>query len=114
MRIEHRTNAAEQGEHAARSLLAGDGPEAEAFAPVPYFWSDQYDDKIQVIGSPQPADETVVVDGSTEELRFVVAVRARRTPERCARVQPAAGTHGLLAACSSAGRASARPGAQPS
>ena len=70
LRIEHRTNAAEQGEHAARSLLAGDGPRP-GFAPVPYVWSDQYDHKIQVIGNPQPGDETVVVDGTLEELRFV-------------------------------------------
>ena len=71
LRIEHRTNAAEQGEHAAKSLLAGDGNRA-GFAPVPYFWSDQYDHKIQVIGSPQPSDRAVVVDGSLEELHFVV------------------------------------------
>jgi len=71
LRIEHRTNAAEQGEHAAKSLLAGEGQRA-GFAPVPYFWSDQYDHKIQVIGSPQPSDEAVVVDGSLAELRFVV------------------------------------------
>jgi 3-phenylpropionate/trans-cinnamate dioxygenase ferredoxin reductase subunit len=38
---------------------------------VPYFWSDQYGCKVQVIGSPQPTDETVVVDGSPEELCFV-------------------------------------------
>jgi NADPH-dependent 2,4-dienoyl-CoA reductase/sulfur reductase-like enzyme len=72
LRVEHRTNAAEQGEHAAKSLLAGAGPRA-AFAPVPYVWSDQYDHKIQVIGWPQASDETVVVDGSLEEQRFVVA-----------------------------------------
>lgn len=71
LRVEHRTNAAEQGEHAARSLLAGDGPRP-GFAPVPYIWSDQYDCKIQVIGTPRPSDETVLVDGSLEELRFVV------------------------------------------
>ena len=69
MRIEHRTNAAEQGEHAAASLLAGDGPR-EGFAPVPYFGSDQYGHKIQVIGTPKPTDEVKLVTGSTEELRF--------------------------------------------
>ncbi|MGA3353981.1 MAG: FAD-dependent oxidoreductase [Acidimicrobiales bacterium] len=69
-RFEHRTNAAEQGEHAARSLLAGEGPRA-GFAAVPYFWSDQYSHKIQLIGSPKPSDESVVVDGSLEELGFV-------------------------------------------
>ncbi len=72
LRVEHRTNAAEQGEHAAGSLLAwaGGGPRP-AFTPVPYVWSDQYDAKLQVMGSPQTTDETVVVDGSLEELRFV-------------------------------------------
>ncbi len=46
MRIGHRTNAAEQGMAAARNLLAA--PQArEPFAPVPYFWSDQYDMRIQ-------------------------------------------------------------------
>ena len=70
-RIEHRTNAAEQAEHAARSLLAGEGLRP-GFKAVPYFWSDQYGHKIQVLGSPQQADDTVVVDGSIEELDFVV------------------------------------------
>ncbi|MGO9962180.1 MAG: oxidoreductase C-terminal domain-containing protein [Acidimicrobiales bacterium] len=63
MQVQHRTNAAEQGEHAAGSLLAGDGPRP-GFAPVPYVWSDQYDCKIQVIGLLRPTDEAVVVDGS--------------------------------------------------
>jgi len=71
VQVEHRTNAAEQGEHAARSLLAGDGPRP-GFAPVPYVWSDQYDYKIQVIGMHRPADEAVVVDGSLEDLSFLV------------------------------------------
>jgi len=69
-RVEHWTNATEQGAVAARNLLAGrDG--AVPYRPVPYFWSDQYDVKIQVIGHPSPADEVVVVDGSTDERRFV-------------------------------------------
>ncbi len=71
MRVEHRTNAAEQGEHAAKSLLAGNAAR-HGFAPVPYVWSDQYDKKIQVIGTPAPSDVPVVVDGSLDELRFVV------------------------------------------
>ncbi len=70
VRIEHWTNAAEQGVAAARSLLAGRAG-AEAYVPVPYFWSDQYDVKIQVIGHPGPDDEVVVVDGSLAEGRFV-------------------------------------------
>jgi len=70
IRIEHWTNAAEQGVAAARSLLAG-RPHASAYVPVPYFWSDQYDVKIQVIGHPHPDDDIVVVDGSVPERRFV-------------------------------------------
>jgi len=76
IRIEHWTNAAEQGVAAARSLVAGRGV-TPAFSPVPYFWSDQYDTKIQVIGYPRPDDEVIVVDGSLEERRFV-ALYGRR------------------------------------
>lgn len=74
LRVEHRTNAAEQGEHAARSLLAGAAAEPRTgFAPVPYVWSDQYETKFQVLGNPYSTDEAVVVDGRTDELRFLVA-----------------------------------------
>ncbi|TML91636.1 MAG: NAD(P)/FAD-dependent oxidoreductase [Actinobacteria bacterium] len=69
MRVEHWTNAAEQGMAAARALLAGAG--AEPFAPVPYFWSDQYDAKIQFVGTCAPDDEVRIVHGSVAERRFV-------------------------------------------
>ena len=41
MRVEHWTNAVEQGRAAALNLLAGSGA-TQPFASVPYFWSDQY------------------------------------------------------------------------
>ena len=69
-RVEHWTNAAEQGVHAARSLVAG-RKGSEAYRPVPYFWSDQYDVKIQMIGIPDPDDAVEVVEGSVESGRFV-------------------------------------------
>ncbi|MGD0219506.1 MAG: FAD-dependent oxidoreductase [Acidimicrobiales bacterium] len=69
VRLEHRTNASEQGAHAASSLLAGTG--ATPFASVPYFWSDQFDMKIQAIGIPAPGDEVHVVAGAIAERRFV-------------------------------------------
>ncbi|MET7703878.1 FAD-dependent oxidoreductase [Streptomyces sp. NPDC005485] len=73
MRIEHRTNAAEQGMAAARNLLA---PAArKPFAPVPYFWSDQYDMRIQAFGHLRGHDEVAVVDGDLAEGRFVAAYR---------------------------------------
>ena len=64
------------GVAAARSLLAGRAG-APAFEPVPYFWSDQYGVRIQVLGHPRPDDEVVVVDGSLAEGRFV-ALYGRR------------------------------------
>ncbi|MFE4537637.1 NAD(P)/FAD-dependent oxidoreductase [Streptomyces scopuliridis] len=73
MRIEHRTNAAEQGMAAARNLLH---PEArKPFAPVPYFWSDQYDMKIQAYGYLRGHDEVAVVDGDLAGRRFLAVYR---------------------------------------
>ena len=69
MRVEHWDNAIDQGMAAARRLLAGDDA-AEPFAPVPWFWSDQYDRKIQLAGRSGPDDEVVVVTGSPEERRL--------------------------------------------
>ena len=70
MRLEHWTNAAEQGVVAAKRLLVGDD-EAEPFAPVPFVWSDQYDVKIQVAGHVRGDDDLEIVDGSIEERKFV-------------------------------------------
>ncbi|HXW31703.1 MAG TPA: oxidoreductase C-terminal domain-containing protein, partial [Acidimicrobiales bacterium] len=69
-RVEHWENAANQGMHAAHSLLA-DRRDAEAYRPVPYFWSDQYEIKIQMLGIPSPDDELSVVDGALTDGRFV-------------------------------------------
>jgi NADPH-dependent 2,4-dienoyl-CoA reductase/sulfur reductase-like enzyme len=71
MRVEHWENALQQGEVAARRLLAGDGP-ADVYDPVPWFWSDQYDRKIQLAGRAAPDDDIRLVEGSFEERRFVV------------------------------------------
>lgn len=72
MRVEHWTNAVEQGDAAARNLLAwARGEPGEPFAPVPYFWSDQYDTKIQFVGRARPDDRVAVVRGSVAERKFV-------------------------------------------
>jgi NADPH-dependent 2,4-dienoyl-CoA reductase/sulfur reductase-like enzyme len=71
VRLEHWTNATEQAEAAAATLLAGEGDSAP-YAPLPFFWSDQYYRKIQFGGRASPDDETAVVDGSLEERRFVM------------------------------------------
>lgn len=58
-RVEHWTNAGEQAQLLAAALLGIDPPTA---ARVPYVWSDQYDVKIQVMGSPALADEVRIVE----------------------------------------------------
>jgi 3-phenylpropionate/trans-cinnamate dioxygenase ferredoxin reductase subunit len=73
MRLEHWTNAAEQGIAAGARLLATDAT-AEPYAPVPFVWSDQYETKIQVVGHVRGDDELRVVDGSIDERRFVAAL----------------------------------------
>jgi NADPH-dependent 2,4-dienoyl-CoA reductase/sulfur reductase-like enzyme len=67
MRVEHWENAQEQGAHAARRLLG----HLEPYEPVPWFWSDQYDRKIQLAGRSRADDIVQIVDGSVEERRFV-------------------------------------------
>ena len=69
MRVEHRLNASEQAIAAAGNLLGDQRP----FAPVPYFWTDQYDTKIQAHGIfPLDAD-IQILDGHPDERRFVAA-----------------------------------------
>jgi len=72
LRVEHWETAIAGGEAAARRLLAEACGETPAvFDPIPWFWSDQYDRKIQLAGRPMPTDQCVVVHGSTDEFRFV-------------------------------------------
>ena len=72
MRLEHWTNATEQGVYAARRLLAGDDAvELGPFAPVPFVWSDQYDRKIQAVGVVSDDADLHVAHGSYAERQFV-------------------------------------------
>ncbi|MFB9799948.1 NAD(P)/FAD-dependent oxidoreductase [Streptomonospora salina] len=70
MRLEHWTNAGEQAAAAVANLLAGDGA-GTPYTPVPYFWSDQYGMKIQLLGQAAPADTAEIVHGSAEDRKFV-------------------------------------------
>jgi NADPH-dependent 2,4-dienoyl-CoA reductase/sulfur reductase-like enzyme len=70
IRIEHWQLAAEMGVAAARSLLAG-RQAATPFTPIPYFWSDQYGIRFQVLGNPGGTDQVEIVDGSFAEGKFV-------------------------------------------
>jgi 3-phenylpropionate/trans-cinnamate dioxygenase ferredoxin reductase subunit len=56
VRIEHWQNAQHQAAAAARNMLGAD----EAFAEIPWVWSDQYDQHLEIAGIPRPDDEVVV------------------------------------------------------
>jgi len=52
-RVEHWSNVADQARVVVPAMLGQDVP---SIAVVPYFWSDQYDVKIQCLGEPQATD----------------------------------------------------------
>lgn len=67
MRVEHWTNAAEHGAAAAMSLLAvAEGREPEPYEAVPFFWSDQFDSRIQFVGKPHGGDDVKVFAGDVD------------------------------------------------
>ncbi|MFD9552357.1 NAD(P)/FAD-dependent oxidoreductase [Nocardia salmonicida] len=68
MRIEHRMNATEQAAVVAKNIMGAD----EVFDPIPYFWTDQYETKIQGYGltGAEGAVEIEELDGTSS--RFAV------------------------------------------
>jgi 3-phenylpropionate/trans-cinnamate dioxygenase ferredoxin reductase component len=59
VRVEHWSNVADQARVLVPALL---GQDAAPVVTVPYFWSDQYDVKIQCLGEPDPDDIVHVVE----------------------------------------------------
>lgn len=70
MRLEHWTSAAEQASVATLNAL---GLTDQAYCTVPYFWSDWYGVRIQMVGIPG-TDELRVMGGA-EDGRFVALYR---------------------------------------
>ncbi|MWA03629.1 NAD(P)/FAD-dependent oxidoreductase [Actinomadura sp. LD22] len=70
VRLEHWTNAADTAALVAHNLLAPPGERREP-AGAPYFWSDQYDVKIQCLGLPRPDDDFTIAAGDPGEFRFL-------------------------------------------
>jgi 3-phenylpropionate/trans-cinnamate dioxygenase ferredoxin reductase subunit len=66
LRVEHWDNAIKQGAAAARGMLGS----AEPFADPHWFWSDQYEHEVQVVGSPTEWDE-LVIRGRPEDRSFL-------------------------------------------
>jgi NADPH-dependent 2,4-dienoyl-CoA reductase/sulfur reductase-like enzyme len=71
LRLENRTNATEQAIAVAGNILGDNHP----YTPVPYFWTDQFDAKIQGHGVLPPDAEVFIVDGKVADRRFVAAYR---------------------------------------
>ncbi len=65
LRVEHWDNAEQQGKAAARTMLG----KLEPFAPVPYFWSDQYNHALQYYGR-RTGSEQEVRRGTLEARNF--------------------------------------------
>lgn len=69
LRLEHRTNAHEHGYAVGRNILGANEP----FTPVPYFWTDQYDVRIQLAGVIPPDARSEIVEGTPGDNKFVEA-----------------------------------------
>lgn len=72
LRTEHWEDAGRQGAAVARTLLSGPG-NAQPYDDVPYFWSDQYDVKVQMLGVPTDYDALEVIEGDRDGWEFVAA-----------------------------------------
>ncbi|MEM7463588.1 MAG: FAD-dependent oxidoreductase [Pseudomonadota bacterium] len=85
IRLESVQNAIDQAEAAAYAVAGDD----IRYKPVPWFWSDQYDTKLQIAGFNMGYDQTVIRPGSREGAQSVwyfaqnrfVAVDAMNDPK---------------------------------
>jgi NADPH-dependent 2,4-dienoyl-CoA reductase/sulfur reductase-like enzyme len=66
MRVEHWTNAIEQGGFAGRQIMGVAGP--AGFSSAPYFWSEQFDLRIQSVGSALGHDAVVELERDGDKL----------------------------------------------
>jgi 3-phenylpropionate/trans-cinnamate dioxygenase ferredoxin reductase subunit len=67
LRLECVQNAIDQAKHAALAMVE----KAKPYREVPWFWSDQYDLKLQIAGLARPTD-TIVVRGKPSSRKFAV------------------------------------------
>jgi 3-phenylpropionate/trans-cinnamate dioxygenase ferredoxin reductase subunit len=114
IRLESVQNAIDMGEAVARSMLGGTQP----YEPVPWFWSDQYDVKLQIAGLNTGYADVVVrdtgesrshwyydgdtllsVDAMNDPRAYMVGKRlieAGRSPDRAAVADPETDLKALL------------------
>jgi len=67
LRLECVQNAIDQAKHAALSMLG----KPSVYQEVPWFWSDQYDLKLQIAGLARPTDH-LVLRGNPDARKFAV------------------------------------------
>ena len=67
IRLECVQNAIDQAKHAALAMVG----RPKTYSEVPWFWSDQYDLKLQIAGLARPADQ-IVLRGKVAERKFAV------------------------------------------
>ena len=63
IRLQSVQNAIDQGKAAAHAMLG----EATSYDPLPWFWSDQYDVKLQIVGLSQGYDRVEIEPGKNAE-----------------------------------------------
>jgi 3-phenylpropionate/trans-cinnamate dioxygenase ferredoxin reductase subunit len=68
VRIESVQNAVDQARQAAKTILGGE----ESYSAIPWFWSDQYDVKLQIAGLPGPT-RTLAIKGEPAVGSFSIA-----------------------------------------
>lgn len=74
IRLEAWRNAQDQGMHAARNMLSA----SEPYKTIPWFWSDQYEQTLQVAGLPDYGKTTVLRDmGEAGKLFFHLSDEGR-------------------------------------
>jgi 3-phenylpropionate/trans-cinnamate dioxygenase ferredoxin reductase subunit len=77
LRLEHWTNALQQPEIAAATLL---GRQADVRPAPPYFWSDQYGVRLQFAGHRRAGDVVEVVEGDPAARSFLAVYRRGECP----------------------------------
>jgi 3-phenylpropionate/trans-cinnamate dioxygenase ferredoxin reductase component len=81
VRVEHWTTAAEHGRIAGANA-AHEPAQRRAHVAPPYFWSDQYDCKIQSVGFPATAERVEIVDEDTTSDPARLVAEARDADDR--------------------------------
>jgi 3-phenylpropionate/trans-cinnamate dioxygenase ferredoxin reductase subunit len=74
IRLESVQNAIDQAAVAARAMLG----EAGTYAPTPWFWSDQYNVKLQIAGLSTGVDRVVTRPGRTPESQSICCFQGGR------------------------------------